>query len=189
MIVAVDLEPEPGRLRGIFLRQKDLVQRQFLNDQIALFVASYLAALLLDQVIVILLLAFIEFLETSDAALRALTPHPAKVTALKLVKHFVHTFFTQAVLIEELTAEDAETAPRVRVDPEHRDLRVLNHGGRAEVRPIAAERNDEAATFRVFSRQGPLLHDRQVFNALPEHILEEFGNLKVAVVGVDPEDS
>ena len=100
---------------------------------------SDFAALLLDQVAIVVLLALIESFKTGYATPHALTPHPAEITALKLVKHLLKRLLLQTVFVEELAAEDAETASRVRVDAKYRDLGARDHGCSAQVGSITAE--------------------------------------------------
>ena len=75
-----------------------------------------LTALLPDEFIIQILILLTPLLEAGDAALRALPPHPTEVTRLQLINHVVHALFAQAILVEELTAEDAEAAAWVRVN-------------------------------------------------------------------------
>lgn len=107
MVKFVDLQPHPRCLRGVLFREEDLVQGQFLDNQGPRIIVIDLTALLPDQIIVIVLLALVELLEASDPALHALTPHPAEVTRLKLIEHFLQALLFKTILVEELAAKDA----------------------------------------------------------------------------------
>lgn len=92
-----------------------------------------------------------------NLAIKTLPIHPLELLLLNLIKYFVNMTLLRAIFIQKLAAQDTKRAPRIRIDAKQRNLIALDHARGSEIRPIAADRDDQRLTFRVLGAHRPFL--------------------------------